>query len=206
MLHFSLISDSAQQNFRYDVSLHFPWLGLASVQYCFCGVELCRNEGKCVRKAFQDAGLTSCCIFHLLVLPLLSCWGRWVTNTHSHPSSHLLSFALFHLYLWCSLVAYFLLYCINFSPRLQPLSSTPLESGKVSFPWQMRRPLIGINDCAFISFSSLLGGAKSDLNREAESEKEAEGVRSEKWDKKEWDSHRLREIGHQAALCSLLGR
>lgn len=153
--------------------------------YCFHGVELCRNEGKCVRKAFQGAGMTSRCIYHLLVLPPLSCWARWVTHySLALISLSFLSFSHASATLSVSLLPFF--YTLLSLHLSLPFCLLLGLWNSVS-PWRMSwvwKPLIGINEYTFRSFSSLLGGAKSGLKKEAGSGKETEGVGSEKRDKK----------------------
>ncbi len=207
MPSFFLIYDSAQWTigkvyvwceFAFAVAL-LGWFIVSS------GVELCRNEGKCVRKAFQGAGMTSRCIYHLLVLPLLSCWARWVTHySLALISSSLLSFSHTSATLSISVLPFFI-----HSSHLSLSFLLLLGLWNSVNPWRMSwvwKPLIGINECTFRSFSNLLGGAKSGLKKEAGSGKETERVGSEKRDKRERDRGRPREIVHQGALSTLLGR
>lgn len=98
MLPFFLIYNSAQWCTIGRVCLMWVCIccGSTGPMCCFYDVELGINEGKCVRKAFQGAGMTSCCIYHLLVLPPLSCWARWVTHySLALISSSLLSFCYY---------------------------------------------------------------------------------------------------------------
>lgn len=65
------------------------------------------------QKAFQGAGMSSCCIYPLLVLPLLSRWGSWVT----YYSSSQITLALFLSYLRHPYQSFFVLFII-FAPSL----------------------------------------------------------------------------------------
>lgn len=76
-------------------------------------------------------------------------------------------------------------------------------------PWRMSwvwKPLIGINEYTFRSFSSLLGGAKSGLKKRRGAEKKQRESEVKRETKKERDRGRTKEIVHQGALCTLLGR
>lgn len=154
--------------------------------------------------------MTSRCIYHLLVLPLLSCWARWVT--HRLSGSHLFASALFLSYL-CNSIGLFppFFFFLNTSSICLSLFLL-LGLWNCVSPWWISRvwkPLNGIDECTSRSFSSLLGGAKSVLQKKKKRGKGwKRNRRSWKWkrDKKEWDGGRLRAIALQGALCTLLGR
>ena len=177
-LPFVLIYSSAQcctigKLYRFDMTLHFTveLLGQPIVSM-ECGALQKRQEMR--QKAFQGAGMSSRCIYHLLVLPLLSCWGGWVTHTHSPwLSARLCSHSLIPPIL-ISLFLFFGLFIISPHPPVLHLSlSFHLPLGLLlGIPWVPEgwawvwKPLIGINGCALRSSSSLLGGAEPGLKKE----------------------------------------
>lgn len=106
MFSFSLIHDSAEWctiGHRVDLWCEFAF-ALVLPGWSIVCVELCRNEGKCIKNAFQGIAMTSYRIYHLLVLPLLSYRARWVTRDSLALRLPLRSFPYYSI----SLFAFFL--------------------------------------------------------------------------------------------------
>lgn len=166
MLRFLLIYNSAQW-----CTMGKVWVlmreciccGSTGPAYCFHGVELCRNEGKCIRKSFS--GRWNDILLYLSpARPSSALLLSKVSHTLVLSSAHLSVFALVLSNLCDSYLFFFFSF---YTPHCPPSVSLPLLLllglwNSVS-PWRMSqvwKPLIGINECTFRSFSCLLGGVK----------------------------------------------
>lgn len=189
------------------MSVHLLWLYWASVLFPWCGA--LQKWGEVRKKKlsraleWHPAVFITCSSFLCSPAEL----GESHSRTLQRSSLRLCSLSLKPLWLVLLSSRFFSFY----TPHCPPSVSLPLPLllglwNSVS-PWRMSRvwkPLIGINECTFRSFSCLLGGAK--IRPWKRSRKETGGSRKWKDRQKRRDRGRPREIAHQGGLCTLLGR